>query len=283
MARNATDMSLDIGAALRNGTRRTVKQNGLLLMGVFLLLGSASTVMTQSLTVAAVEAVQQLPTAPPPETSPAFDETGPTPFSISLPLPVAAGGMLLLALVGEAVTIIAVRTLVSDATTGIPAELRRRHLGWATLNGFIGGIVVAVLTGIGFVLLVIPGIFLAISFFFVRQEIAVEDVNFVDAMAGSWGLAAGNRIELLVLAIVLLLISLLASVPTFATALLGPEASIATGVVIGAVTTVFNIAVAARAYDQLRTDREKTPETDDDAADDGLTRADEDSEFTFDV
>lgn len=276
-------MSLDIGAALRNGANRTVKRNGLLLMSVFLLLGAANTVVTQSLTVAAFDALQQLPTTTPPETAPGFDETGPTPFSISVPLPVAAGGMVLLGLVGEAVTIIAVRTLVSDATSRIPAEFLRRNIGWATLNGFIGGIVVAVLTGIGFVLLIIPGIFLAISFFFVRQEIAVQDVNFVDAMAGSWELVSGNRIELLVLAIVLLIISLLASVPTFATALLGPEASIATGVVIGAVTTVFNIAVAARAYDQLRTDREDPAEPDEDEADDGLTRADEDSEFTFDV
>lgn len=283
MARDATGMSLDIGAALRDGTRRTVKRNGLLLMSVFLVLGSANTLMTQSVTVAAVEAIQQLPTAPPPETSPAFDDTGPTPFAIDLPLPVAAGGLLLLALVAEAVTIIAVRTLVSDATRGIPAEFLRRNIAWATLNGFIGGIVVAVLIGIGFVLLIIPGIFLAISFFFVRQEIAVEDVNFVDAMAGSWELAAGNRIELLVLAIVLLIISLLASVPALATSLLGPEASVLTGVVIGAVTTVFNIAVVARAYDQLRTEREADPEPDDDVEDDGLTRADDDSEFTFDV
>lgn len=276
-------MSLDIGAALRDGTRRMVERNGLLLMGVFLLLGAASSVMTQSLTVAAVEAFQQLPTAPPPETAPAFEETGPTPFSIPLPLPVAAGGILLLALTGEAVSIIAVRTLVSDVTTGIPREFRRRNIGWATLNGFIGGIVVAVLTGIGFVLLIIPGVFLAISFFFVRQEIAVEDENFVDAMAGSWQLAAGNRVELLVLAIVLLIISLLASVPTLATSLLGPEASIASGVVVGAITTVFNIAVAARAYDQLRTGREEPPEMDDAGDDEGLTRADDDSEFTFDV
>lgn len=276
-------MPLDIGAALRDGLRRAFKRNGILLMGVFLLIGTASTIATQTLNQAIFEAVQELSTMPGGTESPLIEDVGPTPFALPIAFSLAAGLVLALALLGEAIHIITVRTFVSDATRGIPEEFLYRNMVWATLNGFIGGIVVTVLILIGLVLLIIPGIFLAISFFFVRQEIAVRDVNFVDAMQGSWSLTTGNRIEIFGLAIILLVITLLASIPTLASSVLGQIVSTLTGITIGAITSVFNIAVAARAYDQLRAIRTANDSEPDETEEEGLTRADEDSEFMFEV
>jgi len=99
---------------------------------------------------------------------------------------------------------------------------------------------------------VIPGLFFAVIFFFTRQEIAVEDKNFVEALSGSVRLTKGNRFELFALAVVLFAIGvavsiLAAFVPGIAGALLA--------VVLSAGVGVYVSAAAAAAYRQLRAER----------------------------
>jgi hypothetical protein len=141
---------------------------------------------------------------------------------------------------------------VSDRTDTVPAAYIRRNIVVATLNGFVGGLVVLTLTAIGLVLLVVPGVFLALSFFFVRQEIAVRDVNFVDAMAGSWALTSGHRVELFGLAVVVFFAGLAAAIPGFIVGFASPAAGTALNAIARAVVLTFGVASAARAYDQLR-------------------------------
>lgn len=249
-------MSLDIGAALSDGLDRTFKRNALILMGAFLLIGLVSTVASQTMNAGMMSQFPQSGTGDIPPGFPGTGE-GTYPLSLSVLWPVAALVSLLMAVVAEAVRIVAVRTLVSDETETVPGEFVRHNIGLATVNSFVGNIVAGVLIVIGLVLLIVPGVFLALSFFFVRQEIAVEDKNFIDALADSWSLASGDRIELLALAIVLAVIGLVVGSPTAVLLFLSPLIGAIVGVVLGAVTTVFGIAVAARAYDQLRTEREE--------------------------
>lgn len=250
-------MPLDIGAALRDGFDRTFERNALVLMGVFLVIGVVSTVASQTMNAGLMGTVPS-DTGTVPTGFPGAGPGATHPLSLPVPWPVAALVSLLVAVLAEVARIVAVRTLVSDETEEIPGEFVRRNIGLATVNSVIGNIVATVLIAIGLLLLIVPGIFLALSFFFVRQEIAVEDKNFIDALADSWSLTSGNRIELLGLAIILAVVGFLVGSPAAVLFFLSPAASAVVGAAVGAVTTVFSIAVAARAYDQLRTERAET-------------------------
>jgi hypothetical protein len=273
-------MTLDIDVALRNGFSRTFKRNGLLLMGAFVVFGFVSSVLVQTASLQLLERLGDLSTTPPTggpggtggagAAPPDVDElAGTQPLALPIPLIVAAPLAALTPFVGEALRIVAVRTLVSEHTQSIPGAFVRENIVWATLNGFVGGIIVGFIVVIGGVIgllgLLIGGpivaAFLATSFFFVRQEIAVENKNFVGALTDSWWLTSGHRIGLFALALAIWIVSLIAGVPGFALAFVasGPLAVTVTtlvSVVVSALTTVFGIAVAARAYDQLRAERD---------------------------
>jgi hypothetical protein len=240
-------MSLNIGNALRDGADRTLERTGVVLMAGFAVLGLATALLQQTYLEWYFEWIREVGMAPPGFEQPTL------PLSLGLSPGVAVGGILVLALVAEAFRIVAVRTLVGDHTDRIPAELVTHNIAVATVNGFVGGVVVLLLVGFGS-LLVLPGIFLAVAFVFVRQEIAVEDETFVDAMVNSWRLTAGNRVELAVLGIVWITVLVLTAVLGAAAGIVLPEGSPAGPVVsvgIRAPATVFVVASAARAYVQL--------------------------------
>jgi type IV secretory pathway VirB3-like protein len=157
-----------------------------------------------------------------------------------------------LAFVAEAVRIVAVRTLVSDETETVRDEFVSRNLLSATLNGFVGGVVVLILVAVGLVFLVVPGVYLAIAFFFVRQEIAVEDRNFVEALSASWERTSGHRLRLFGLALVVFLVGVVVTAVGGVVGFVGvPLLTTLVTVLLGAVTVVFGVAVTCRAYVQL--------------------------------
>jgi hypothetical protein len=252
-------MSLDIGAAVTEGVRRLRSRDGLVLVGAFLVVGVLSSVATQSLTVGISEALlefAQSPDAPAGTDVEAFREQlrqtrAGSPLAVDISAGAAFGLAFLLGLLAEALRIVAVRVFYASAGDR-PTDLRR-NLAFATANGFLGGIVVSVLVLLGLVFLIVPGVFLALVLFFVRQEIAVEDRNFVDAMAESWALTRGNRLNLLGLVFVLLVVGFVAFLPTIAASVAGSStASVVVGAVISPVVTVFGIAATTRAYAQLK-------------------------------
>ncbi|PSQ13436.1 hypothetical protein BRC98_01390 [Halobacteriales archaeon QS_7_68_65] len=227
-------MSLRIGAALREGARRTFTRDGLVLVVVFVLIGIATALATQTLLAdafdAIVETLRTEPGAAPDDLTPQeIDEIettfeSQTPFALPVS-PVVAGLLLVVtAVLAEAANLVAVRALVVIA--------------------------------IGLVFLIVPGVFFAIAFLFLRQEIAIEDTSFVDAMADSWQLTSGDRLELfaLVLGVVVLVTVISTAMPLvfeIASPLLGAVVSI----LLGGVTAVFGTAVVTRAYAQLHADR----------------------------
>lgn len=257
-------MSLQIDEALREGFNRTIARSGLVLVGVFLVFSIANAVVAQSFSQQMVEFAQQFSDQPIQSGQNAgqvpFAPGGgqQTPLAVPLPLPVLGLLSLVGAIVAEAIRIVAIRVFASDNTESVPGETVRRRIVLATLNGVVGGFVVYLLTAIGLVLLVVPGVYIALSFFFVRQEIAVADKNFIDALRDSWSLTAGNRWELLGLAVIVFVINLIASSPTIVLAFLDQTVATLLGLVIGSFTAVFGIAVATRAYAQLTDERAAT-------------------------
>ena len=241
-------MSLSVGDALRDGLRLTFEREGLTLIGAFLVVRFASAVATNTLNRANLALARELGAVPGDGMGVLPGPDAATPLALGLGVTGAFLLFLAVAVVAEAARIVAVRTFVSDPSGGS----RGRNLATATVNGFVGGIVVLVLVLVGLLLLVVPGVFLAISFFFVRQEIAVRDVTFVEAMGGSWELTAGRRLEVFGLALALFVLGVLAALPTVLLGAASPELGTLVGALVRGAFVVFAVASVTRAYVQLR-------------------------------
>jgi hypothetical protein len=279
-------MALDIGRALRDGFDRTTARNGGILAAVFVVFGIVNALVGQSLGRVWIEGfLDDLAENPPSlegtdlttaefqdlitETRDSLAEMLPLAELTGLSLAELLGLALILAFVAETIRIVTVRVFVRSDTESIPRELVTRNLPLAVLNGFVGGIVAGVLIGIASLFLLLPGIFVAISFLFFRQEVATADKNFIEALSGSWALTSGNRIELFVLVLILVVI---APIVSLVIGLLGSSTPVALlNTAVTSVVLVYTVAVVSRAYDQLRSERAGAPVAD--------TAPDEDDEF----
>jgi hypothetical protein len=148
----------------------------------------------------------------------------------------------------------AVRWFVGDATRPLHAALFTRRLGWTVLNVIAGTILYGLAVTVGLIMLVLPGIYLAVTLFFFNYEVVVEGENAIDALANSYSLTAGSRLQLLLLGVLFVALGLVVSLagnPEFVPGRLPP-------VVLGAAVTaafgVFGVATAADAYRQLQED-----------------------------
>ena len=246
-------MSVDIGRAVEDGGRRTLARNGLAFTAVFWMLGIFNGLLGNAV---ARNAMNQLPGGMVPDGGFAGPMMGP-----ALGIPPAIAGLLSI-LVGLATTVLgaaAIRTFVTDERETIPGEHFTRNLVWMVINLVVGGIVFALIVGIGFVLLVIPGIFLLVSLFFWNVYVIVEDQNFIDGFQNSWALTRGNRLMLFLLGVIVIVIAaIVGAIFGIPRGLVGGYLGLAIAQIGGAFGTVFTIATAARTYRQLTPDEPAT-------------------------
>lgn len=261
-------MALDVGDALRDGIDRGTERNALLLMVVVGAVSLASTAFSQTALVYVFDLLAELAREQGTE-PPSPDALGPTPLVLPIPGPVAGLLFVAAAVLNQAIGLVAIRTFVSDVRTTVPREFVTRRIGWVTLNAVVGGLVVGALIVIGLVLLIVPGIFVAVSLFFFEQEVAVEDSNLVEAIEDSWALSKGERVEIFLVAAVLAVAALSTAVPTAVLRpVLGGLPTAVLGVAISAVVTVVSIAVASRAYTQVKESEDAGEEPEDDGGTD---------------
>lgn len=116
---------------------------------------------------------------------------------------------------------------------------------------------------IGFVLLV-PSVFISVSLIFVEQEVSVRDKNVFEGLIGSWQLARGNRLRLVVL-VVLPLFSLYVMLIVL-DLVFSPLAEDVSEFIVGAVIDIVTFAIMARAYVQVGENRDISPLQDRDAS-----------------
>jgi len=260
-------MGIDIGQALREGASRTTGKNGLILAAVFAGIALLTTVLFQSLIVSATDsALAAFQSASPQElglSAAEYDDAisefetareqaqSAAPFAVGISAGVAAGGLLLLALVGEAVSIAAVRVFATDEVGAATTDLVTDNVLLATLNGFVGGIVVWGLIIVGSAFLLLPGIALAVLFYFLRQEVAINDKNFVQGMADSWRITKGNRVEVFLIGATLVVVSRLEEAASAVVGVVSTPGGTVVAAIVGGVLAVFGAAVATRAYVQL--------------------------------
>ena len=222
-------MAIDITRAMRDGFDRTLARNGLILIGVFAVLGVLNVLTT--------------PSVGPVETG--TPEIG--------PMAVLFGILsILLAIAWLATIVVAVRTFVSAETETIPREFVRRNMGYAVLNVFVGGIVFFTLVALGTLLLVIPGLFLLVSLYYWIVFVAAEDQNAIAGLRSSWRLTKGQRLRLFGLGVAVFVAGLFVSIAfAIPAALVGGVLAMAITQIGSAAFTVYALATTGRAYDQL--------------------------------
>jgi len=233
-------MPLQIGAALKSGGYRLASRTGALLTATYLVLYAAYQVAYNSLLNVlyahwGVDAT--LPTVP-------------------VPGPVAAT-VVAASLVGLSyLSVVAIRTFVADERDAIPRPFYTEGVVWAVPNLFLGGLVTMLLMTVGFALLIVPGIFLLVSFVFMPVYVAVEGDDFVTAMRRSWALARGDRLPILGFVLVViaagLALGVVFAITNIVAALAG--ARIVTPLLAAlavAPVTMYNLAAVASAFEQL--------------------------------
>jgi len=246
-------MSLDIPAALEDGFARIPTRVAAILFAAYLGIGVVSTVAAQTLSLAVMDAIQA--SLPADATSPTTSGVDGGVLALDVGLPVAIVLFLAQVVIAQVVGVVGIRTFVSEARTSFPSGVTS-HLLWVVVNALVAGFVVYVLIGLGTVLLVIPGIYLAVALYFVQFEVVIEERNAIEALRSGWALTKGERLGIFLLLLIILAIGFASAVPGVALGFLGvPDIAVtAVSVVIGAVGGIVSVAVGARAYVQLKPD-----------------------------
>ena len=97
--------------------------------------------------------------------------------------------------IGTIVAGTAAALAAAEAYAGVPSDWRRAtRIGLRRTLAIIGAAIVAlVLVTIGFVLVIVPGIFLAVSLAVVSQALIIEGTGPMESIKRSWRLVAGER------------------------------------------------------------------------------------------
>ena len=245
-------MALQIVDALSTGIGRLATRDGLVLAGVFYLLGAASGVLNALLIPTPAGAGPGAGAGPAAGAPPSLEALLPA-------LGAAFALSLLTGVVSVVVTIGALRAFVTD--TRLSTALVARNLPLALGNYVVGGIVYGVIVLVGLFLLVVPGLFAMVVLAFWTVFVAVEDENFVAAFGDSWRLTEGNRVRLFGLGLLVVAVGFLISLPFAAVSGLvgfvaggGTVAQVVSALVSpagSAVTTVITLGVVTAAYRQL--------------------------------
>lgn len=244
-------MSLDIGEALENGFNRTLTRNSAIFIGLFSVVSLLTTIFSDSLVRSMIDQGM-------------FDVPGQvssgtaTPLALGLPASVSGALLVVISILSTLVTIAAVRVYVTDETRSIPRDYFTDKALWTVANIIGGGILFGLIVGIGFLALVIPGIFLLSALYFWNFYVIDEGQNLVEAMKSSWRDTKENRLRTLgLLILVVVATGVFGGVTGVAlgfvgNAIAGPALTAGLNVVTSSVITVFTIATFTQAYTQLK-------------------------------
>lgn len=251
-------MTFDIGEAIEDGLAKTPTRAGVEAIVALVAIGVALSLVSSSLVRTTFEAIFEMEAVVadvPPEVVADTRQQLETQFPVNVvdaPVGVLAALVVGLWLAQTVVRIGAIRWFVEERTGGLSFALFTRRLLWTVGNLILGAILYAAAVTVGLILLVVPGIFLAVALFFYNYEIIVEGENAIEALSNSYELTKGYRLQLFLLGLVFAIVGgIIAQVGNPA---LVPDPVVASvlGSAVSAAFGVVGIAVAAAAYRQLR-------------------------------
>ena len=246
-------MALQLGQAISDGIGRVLSTTGAVLFAGLLAIQLVTQVGINTAVVGFL----------PPEAASAAATGSP---GISLPVPPGVGvALTLVGIVVSTVYFVVLARALSRPRRELstfPSTLYTRRILRATLATFLGGLVVSVAVSIGFVLLVLPGIFLAASFLLFIFAAGVEARGELGSLSRSWALARGSRLKLSLLVVAVGVVGGL--VGTVGTLLDVAGLGSLSDVAVTVVNSGFFLAVygtLAAAYGQLRDGESRTTTT----------------------
>ena len=234
-------MALQLGRAIGRGARRSLSISGIVALVLM--------ICYQVLFVGSFNAVIV-------DTLPSGVRSGDAGIGFALPLPteVAAGLAVVALLLGIGVFLVTARLFARDisALSSLPGNLFTRRLGRAFLSALVVSVVLGVAIPVGFVLLFVPGLFLAVTFQFAVFVVAVKDAGPIEAFRRSWELASGNRWRLLALVVLFGVIGAVGGVLGTLFALVSPSVGQLASLVINSVVLILMYGIIAESFVQLR-------------------------------
>jgi len=235
-------VTLQMGSALGSGVRRALTYSGGVLMALLfaymvVFVGAVNTLVAAYLPAEAQESAQ---------------------FGLTFPVPAAVAGALLVGglVFGIVLYVVAARALTREhaALSSLPSEIFTRRIGRATVSAIGANIVVQFAVVIGFLLLVVPGIFLAVSLMFIVFAIGVEDRRAVASLSRSWELASGDRWRLFGLLLVVAVVSGVGGAVGSLFSFVDPTVGQVMSLLVTAVLSVVSYGILADAYVRLAED-----------------------------
>ena len=176
------------------------------------------------------------------------------PLALELPLGVATLLWTLATVALVTTSLLAFRALCTDDR---PGELTDGLLV-GTVHGVAAALFLGVAVGVGLLLLVLPGLFLAAALAFTYPYVAVDRENALEAMRRSWSLTSGHRLRVFAVLVAIVLTFLTISFVGGAIALaLGAFPLVAefTNVAFVTLAWLASLAILASAFDQLEAAR----------------------------
>jgi hypothetical protein len=234
-------MALRLGRAVGRGARRSLSISGIVTL--VLMIGY------QVLFVGSVNAVIV-------DTLPSGVRSGDAGVGFALPVPTeAAAGLAVVALLlGIGFVLVTARLFARDNSdlSSLPGELFTRRLGRAFLSALVVSVVLGVAITVGFALLLVPGLFLAVSLQFALFAVAVEDTGPVEAFRRSWELASGNRWRLLVLVVLFGVVGGIGGAIGSLLAFVSPSIGQLASLVINSALVILTCGIIADSFVRLR-------------------------------
>lgn len=235
-------MSLNIGDTISTGAEKLTTTAGLQLGALYVIAVLLTGIGSQTISTALAPSMSQ-PSGP------------------ALALPIGAAGGVVLLLVGlilsAVLTVVVLRTVAHETAEldAIPAGVTKA-LPTTVLFLIIAGIIQGILIGIGFVLLIVPGLFLLVSLYFTQVYIAVEGEGPLEALSSSWGLSKGDRLPVFGLVVILAVIGFLGTIVGEVVGIASPLLGTLLSLAVSGFLTIFTSAALVDAYDQLSSEQE---------------------------
>lgn len=230
---------LDVSDALEYGLDRVLTRGGATLLAVYVVLQLLNQVGFQSAFAGLFAGLM-----PPGRMAETY------PLAVGLPVAASVLVTVLVLLASFVFTVVALRALYADIDD-VPTAEHTRQLGRTVAVNVAVTIVVFLAIMVGFVLFVIPGIFLAVSLAFAQTAVVIEDAGVVEALRRSWSLTSGNRIRLFALGLLVVVAGVLLGFVGSAIGFVSPALGSVLSNVFSSVLSFYGLGVLVGAYRQL--------------------------------
>jgi hypothetical protein len=219
-------MSFSVRSTLREGLKTSLSVKGVSMIAVFFTLTLIQDITLSSLNL------------------PLIGSFGLSVTGISLDVGSAGYGLLSLASAGYLVaTILSLRLFLGEEFS---PEMFDTQLGYEAITLFFLGLATTAAVVMGSLLLLIPGILLAVGLFF--YPVFVAEGQGIESLKHSWELSHGHKTKILGLMLALLVLTV---VPSFAIGQLGGRLS---ALLVSSFETVFGLSTLVAAFKEVKQD-----------------------------